>query len=226
MPVPELPLIDTPEQFAKRFNVSRETLERLKIYEQLLKRWQKGTNLVSPATLDQVWHRHFADSAQLITHASDAANWLDLGSGAGFPGLVVAICRANQEDGAVHLVESNARKCAFAHEVVRETGCSVEIHQTRIESLWGDDKLSNVECVTARALAPLSELLELAAPFFGASTRGLFLKGRQTDGELSQARQKWSFEPKTHPSLTDVQARVVELRDLRQKGSVKCGEDE
>ena len=211
------PLIDTPEEFAALFDVSRETIERLKIYERLLRQWQKGTNLVAASTLDQIWHRHFADSAQLLGHAPDGANWLDLGSGAGFPGLVVAICRANQEDGTVHLVESNARKCAFAHEVVRETGCSVEIHLARIESLCDDDRLTNVDRITARALAPMKELLELSAPFFGPTTIGLFLKGNQAKAELKRAEQDWEFRATLHPSVTQAQAWVVELGDLRTR---------
>ncbi len=213
---PDQPLIDTPERFAAAFDVSRETIARLETYAELLRRWQKGTNLVSPATLDQVWHRHFADSAQLLTYAPNAARWLDLGSGAGFPGLVVAICRANREDGVVHLIESNARKCAFLHEVVRETGCSVEIHHTRVESLWSDDRLMGVDCITARAFAPLPRLLELSAPFFGRTTRGLFLKGHQAGAELDAARENWRVQAHLHRSVTQTQAWIVELSDLRR----------
>ncbi len=216
---PDLPLIDTPETFAAVFDVSRETIARLETYARLLRRWQMGTNLVSPATLDQVWHRHFADSAQLLKYAPDAARWLDLGSGAGFPGLVVAICRANREDGRVHLVESNARKCAFLHEVVRETGCSVEIHHSRVESLWGDDRLIGVDCITARAFAPLPKLLQLSAPFFGRTTRGLFLKGNRARAELDAAREGWRVRANLYPSVTQAKAWVVELSDLRRRES-------
>ncbi len=217
--VSQPPLIDTPEKFAARFDVSRETVDRLKIYECILRQWQRGTNLVAASTLDQIWHRHFADSAQLLGYASDASVWLDLGSGAGFPGLVVAICRTNQEDGCVHLVESNSRKCAFVHEVVRETGCSVEIHDARIESLWGDDRLARVDRITARALAPLSGVLQLSAPFFGPSTHGLFLKGNQANAELKRAEQDWRFGATLHQSITQAQAWVVELSKLRARKS-------
>ena len=177
--------ITGPDDFAEAFAVSRETAARLEAYERLLHQWQKGTNLVSPATLDEIWQRHFADSAQLLSIAGDWTRWVDLGSGAGFPGLVVAICAANQEDRRVHIVESNARKSAFCHEVVRETGCSVEIHQSRIESLQGDDRLTGADIVSARALAPMSQLFRLSAPFFGPSTTGLFPKGRQVQAELA-----------------------------------------
>lgn len=204
------------EDFIARFPVSRETAERLEIYERLLRQWQKGTNLVSPATLDQVWHRHFADSAQLLEIAGDWTRWVDLGSGAGFPALVIAICVANREDGQVHIVESNARKSAFCREVVRETGCSVEIHHGRIESLQGDARLVGADIVSARALAPMNQLLNLAAPLFGAGTTGLFPKGRQVENELAQCDAGWSFERTLHPSLTDAGARIVAVTNLRR----------
>jgi len=216
---PSFEPIDTPQRFASRFNVSRETIERLMVYEALLKQWQQGVNLVAPNTLAHIWQRHFADSAQLLAHAPQAAKWLDLGSGAGFPGLVIAICTANREDSHVHIVESNARKCAFCQEVVRETGCSVEIHQTRIESLSRADKVIGAEIVTARALAPLDNLYKLASHFFGPGTTGLFLKGRQVSQELEEAAKNWDSEVQLHPSLTDARARIVEVSALRHKGS-------
>ena len=220
-------LIDTPERFAARFNVSRETIERLQIYEALLKHWQKGTNLVAPKTLEHIWHRHFADSAQLLALAPEAHKWLDLGAGAGFPGLVVAICTANREDGRVHIVESNARKCAFCREVVRETGCSVEIYEARIESLGARDKLIEADIVTARALAPLDHLFELASPFFGAGAMGLFLKGRRVNQEMEDAAKRWECEAQLHPSVTDSQARIVRIRDLRVRktGHVEAADE-
>jgi 16S rRNA (guanine527-N7)-methyltransferase len=210
-------LINTAELFASQFNVSRETIDRLTIYEVLLRQWQKGTNLVSLKTLDEIWHRHFADSAQLITLAPDSVKWLDLGSGAGFPGLVIAICLANREDAHVHIVESNARKCAFCHEVVRETGCSVEIHCDRIESLWQDDRFSGVEIITSRALSPLNELLALAAPFFTDGTTGLFLKGRNAASELEEAKTNWAFDVQMYPSITDEQANIVQVSRLQNE---------
>lgn len=211
--------ISGPEDFQERFAVSRETLERLAIYERLLKHWQKGTNLVSPATLDEVWHRHFADSAQLGSIAGEWSRWIDLGSGAGFPALVVAICFANREDRRVQMIESNARKCAFCREVVRETGCSVEIHNGRIESLYGDARLSGANIVSARALAPLAQLLDLAQPFFAAQTVGLFPKGRQADSELAACKKRWTFDVTPHQSLTDAGSRILAIRSLRANGA-------
>jgi 16S rRNA (guanine527-N7)-methyltransferase len=218
-----LPPLDTPDRFAAHFNVSRETIEKLEIYEALLRQWQKGTNLVSPKTLDTIWHRHFADSAQLMPLAPDSATWLDLGSGAGFPGMVIAICSANREDSLVHIVESNARKCAFCQEVVRETGCSVEIHCDRIESLGAMDRFDGVDIVTARALSPLNELLTLAAPFFSDESRGLFLKGRQAENERVGAEKNWNFVAQMYPSITDSEASIVQVTDLQRKGQTTCG---
>ncbi len=216
---PSLEPIDTPERFAHHFNVSRETIERLRIYEMLLKQWQRGVNLVAPNTLPHVWQRHFADSAQLLAHAPRANKWLDLGSGAGFPGLVVAICAANQDYSHVQIIESNAKKCAFCQEVVRETGCSVEIHHARIESPEMQDKLSAVDIVTARALAPLDQLYRLAAPYLRRGATGLFLKGRQVERELASAAKNWRCEITLHPSVTDARARIVEVKSLRHKES-------
>ena len=116
----------------RAFSVSHETVEKLELYERLLLQWQKAVNLVSPTTLPQVWQRHFADSAQLIALAPNAKNWVDLGSGGGFPGLAIAIMLANQKECCVHLIESNSRKCAFLSEVARRTGASARVHNMRI----------------------------------------------------------------------------------------------
>jgi len=216
-----IPTISGPEDFKAQFHVSRETMERLKTYEALLRRWQRVVNLVSPATLDRVWQRHFADSAQLFAFAGQPKQWLDLGSGAGFPGLVIAILLANRDDVSVHLIESNARKCAFLAEVVRQTGASVEIHATRIESLGSADTVLRPDIVSARALAPLEELLGLAMPFLqpdaeGAPrARGLFLKGRGIEAELAAAKQAYSFDLVLHDSLSDAQGRIAEISRLQ-----------
>lgn len=224
-PVPaSLARISSPEDFIEAFRVSRETADRLTVYEGLLRQWQKGTNLVSPASLDHVWHRHFADSAQLLSHAGDWRKWIDLGSGAGFPALVVAICNANREDRRVHMVESNARKCAFAREVVRETGCSVEIHHSRIERLHHDARLAGVDIVSARALAPLDKLLGLAAPFFAPGTVGIFPKGKNAEQERADSARKWSCAMTLHPSLTDAEAAIVLVNGLQNRSNGLEGE--
>jgi 16S rRNA (guanine527-N7)-methyltransferase len=210
--------IGTPEQFAGVFDVSRETIDKLLAYEALLRQWQKTINLVAPSTLDTVWSRHFADTAQLLALAPpDAKRWLDLGSGAGFPGLVLAIMLAGREGARVTLVESDTRKAAFLGEVARRTGAPVDIRPERIEKIATQSKLGAVDVITARALAPLPRLLELAAPAFSAHTIGLFLKGRDAENEVDAARERWTFESSLHPSLTDAGGRIVVVRALQAK---------
>lgn len=210
--------IDGPDAFAAAFGVSRETVERLETYANLLLKWRNAVNLVAPGTLDDIWHRHFADSAQLVALAGDDARvWLDLGSGGGFPGLVVAIMLANRRGSVIHLVESNARKCAFLRDVSRATGATVEIHDTRIETLSGADTVLRADVISARALSPLERLLGQAAPFFGPDSRGLFLKGRNAEQEVRAARRRYAFEATLHPSRTEKSARIVEIAALREK---------
>ena len=224
-----------PEEFAAAFAVSRQVVDRLAVYDTLLRQWQKTIILVAPSTLDGVWYRHFADSAQLVALAPRARTWVDLGSGAGFPGLVAAIMLAGvpttslavaapptpspspQGGGGpsrrivelprMTLIESNARKCAFLREVVRQTGVaqsvSVDILSTRIEAAATQASLAGPDVVAARALASLSRLLELSAPLFASRTVGLFLKGRDAATELEAARKSWSFNAELIPSRTE-----------------------
>jgi 16S rRNA (guanine527-N7)-methyltransferase len=222
-----------PEDFAAAFDVSRETLERLEIYEKLLRQWQKAVNLVAPSTLDAIWHRHFADSAQLLAVAGPQPSpWLDLGSGAGFPGLVVAILLSEKlvpspiapafsARGQVVLIESNARKGAFLREVVRQTGIlpgvAVDILSIRIETAATQANLPRPAVVSARALAPLERLLALAAPLVGPSTTGLFLKGRGVEAEIAEAKKAWNFSFELVPSLTEPDGRVAVVRHLEPK---------
>jgi 16S rRNA (guanine527-N7)-methyltransferase len=210
--------IDTPQAFAKAFAVSRGTLDRLHTYDRLLRQWQKAVNLVAPGTLDEIWHRHFADSAQLVALAPPGARtWLDLGSGAGFPGLVVAIMLAERNTGQMTLIESDQRKAAFLGEVARKTGVPVDIHAARAENTATQTKVAAVDVVTARALAPLPRLLRLAAPYFGPRTTGLFLKGRDVESELEEARAAWSFVCELEPSLTDSEGRIAVIRKLHPR---------
>jgi len=208
----QLPYIAGAADFARAFGAAPDTMAALETYAGLLRRWQKAVNLVAPASLGDLWHRHFADSAQLWELAPGARRWLDLGSGAGFPGLVIAILGANQ---GVHvlLVESSGRKCAFLAEVARATGAPVEIRNERIESLRLGRTVAPFDVVTARGLAPLNKLLRLAAPFFGSGTVGLFPKGRNARAEVETARAAWTFHVKLVQSRTDRHARVLELRE-------------
>jgi 16S rRNA (guanine527-N7)-methyltransferase len=209
--------------FAAAFPVSRETLARLATYEGLLRRWQTAVNLVAPSTLDAIWHRHFADSAQLVALAPSARAWVDLGSGAGFPGLIVAILLAGDPSPPprLTLIESNARKCAFLREVVRETqiagSLSVDILSTRIETATTQGSLQPPDVVSARAVAPLDKLFALAAPLFASSTVGLFLKGRDAAAELQAAEKLWNFQSELVPSRTERDARIVVVRKLERK---------
>lgn len=219
-----LPADLTPEGFMSAFEDSRETLARLEVYANRLRTWQKKINLVAPATLPALWQRHFADSAQLLNLAPDGSRrWVDLGSGAGFPGLVLAIRLAGRgvEGTRVSLVESDTRKCAFLAEVVRATGLAplvaVDIVNGRIEDPATRARIGLAEVVTSRALAPLDRLFALAEPLFEPTTVGLFLKGRGVDEELALAEQRWRFTAELVPSLTDAEGRVVVVRSLAGK---------
>lgn len=202
------PHIAIPEAFAARFDVSRETLAHLQTYAALLARWTPRINLVSAASLADQWHRHFADSAQLLAFRPPAARrWLDLGSGAGFPGLVIAIlAREAAPDLRLHLVESDQRKCAFLRQVVTETGLTLDISPERIEALAPQA----ADIVSARALAPLTRLLAHAEKHLAPGGIGLFPKGRTVHNELAEAEQSWRFACRVHPSITDPEAAIVE----------------
>ena len=210
--------ISGPKEFAEVFDVSRETLDRLKTYEALLKTWQKAVNLISPATLGEIWHRHFANSAQLFRLAPEGAKaWLDVGSGGGLPGLVLAILLAEREGAKITLVESDTRKAAFLGEVARKTGVPVEIYTERIEKLATQAKSLQRDVITARALAPLPRLLELIAPFFSPHTIAVLPKGKEVEAEVSEARKTWDFDCSLVPSLTDAEARVAVIRNLHAR---------
>ncbi len=205
---PEGPL--DAEGFARLVPVSRETLARLEAHLALLARWQRRINLVGAASLADPWRRHILDSAQLLRLLPGTdIRLLDLGSGAGFPGLVLALLGVRE----VHLVESDRRKAAFLAEAVRITGASgVTLHRRRIEALAPFP----VEAVTARALAPLPRLLELAAPFLGPSTLGLFPKGGNFEAELTEARRHWRMRTQIEPSLSSPEGRILVLREVRR----------
>jgi 16S rRNA (guanine527-N7)-methyltransferase len=172
---------------------------RLEIYAKLLLKWQKTINLVSAATLAHIWTRHFADSLQVVLAVPAARLWVDLGSGAGFPGLVTAIVLKDQPGARVHLIDSDQRKCAFLREVSRETGAPTIVHNGRIEDVARqiDDP---IEAVSARALAPLPQLLDYAAIFLAKGACGVFLKGQYLDDELTDSAIQSRYEITTRPS--------------------------
>jgi 16S rRNA (guanine527-N7)-methyltransferase len=190
-------------------DVSRETLERLELYESLLRKWNPAINLVSRTTLSDAWSRHFVDSAQLLALAPvDAASWVDLGSGGGFPGLVIAIL-ANElrPDLSVTLVESDQRKAAFLAEVARQIGVAVAVKAERAETLTP----CNCDILSARALAPLKELLSLSMRHLKPGGVGLFLKGAQSGAEVAEALETFRFTLQKIPSQTDPMAVILSV---------------
>lgn len=218
-------LVRGPDDFASAFDVSRETLVQLQTYADLLGKWQQTINLVAPKTLADVWQRHFADSAQLYRLIPPGAQHLmDIGSGGGFPGLVLAIMAAEKHhlDPArpsphVTLVESDTRKSAFLREVARQTGIAVDIMSTRIETIPNCDTVAAVDVITSRALAALPLLFEFVEPIFAPGSLALFLKGRTIEDEVTEATKSWDFELELEPSLTMSDARIAVIRDLKRR---------
>ncbi len=196
--------------------VSRETVERLDRFVDLLLTWQKTTNLISPSSISQIWTRHVADSLQLLDLAPEARTWIDLGSGGGFPGAVIACALAEQKGAAIHLVESNAKKAAFLREAGRTTGAPIIVHAMRIEKFVHSYE-GPAEVVTARALATLKLLLTLSFPLLAAGAQGLFPKGQDIDAELTQASKYWNINHTLVPSRTDRQGRIVIVRALERR---------
>lgn len=197
------------EGFSSALDVSRETLSRLTLHLDLLRRWQGAINLVGATTLADPWRRHVLDSAQLLAHIpAGTQSLVDLGSGAGFPGMVLALLGIPE----VHLVESDHRKAAFLREVARATGASVVVHAARIEALAGWP----ATVITARALAPLPRLLSLAERFLGSDSVCLFSKGEKVDDELTDARKDWHMETELFPSRSAPSGVVLKLRGIRR----------
>lgn len=194
-------------------HVSRETADRLDCLVAVLLEWQTRTNLVARSTLPHLWTRHVADSAQLLRLAPEAKVWIDLGSGAGFPGLVIACALADTPGAMAHLVESNAKKCAFLREAARRIGLPVTVHCARIEQFTSDFK-GMADVVTARALAPLDRLLALAAPLLKTSGIGLFPKGQDVEAELTSASKCWKFDAALAPSVTSSTSAILVVRTL------------
>jgi 16S rRNA (guanine527-N7)-methyltransferase len=193
--------------------VSRETAARLDRFVALLLETQRHTNLVGSGALPELWTRHVADSLQLLALAPEARVWLDLGSGGGFPGLVIACALADQPGSAVHLVESNGKKAAFLRQVIRALSLPAEVHEQRIESL--EDIAADV--ITARAVAPLAKLLGYVAPLLKTGGKALLLKGQDVERELTDAAKYWTIEAEFMPSRTHPAGRIVVVRALRRR---------
>jgi 16S rRNA (guanine527-N7)-methyltransferase len=194
--------------------VSDDTLARLDKFATLLTAWQRRINLIAPSTLSHLWTRHIADSLQLLPLAPEAKIWIDLGSGAGFPGIPLACALAQTPGTQVHLVESNGKKAAFLRETVRITGVPATVHADRIEN-FGDSFGGNADVVTARALAPLKSLCDQALPLLAKGAIGLFLKGQDVEAELTQAAKYWTVEAGLKPSVTSRDGVIVVVRSLK-----------
>ncbi len=199
---------------SKQLNVSRETIDDLEILVCLLKKWNKAINLVGKATIDDVWLRHILDSAQVWQFRPKAIKtWVDLGSGGGFPGLVLAIlAKTDAPDVVFHLIESDARKCAFLRNVSRETSLNTVVHTARIEDV-GEIA---ADVVSARALASVDMLLGLSLSFLSKNAYCLFLKGQGCATEVEKAHESWYFQFEMTESLSDSSGTILKLWNIQR----------
>ncbi|MCF6215202.1 MAG: 16S rRNA (guanine(527)-N(7))-methyltransferase RsmG [Emcibacter sp.] len=206
----------TPERFtekifAQKTGVSRETMANIHIYASLLTKWQKKINLVSQSTMPDLWLRHFYDSFQLKARLAglnaEKTKILDIGSGAGFPGLLLSMLGL----GEFHMVESNNKKCAFMRQVIRETNCNAVIHNERIENI----RPFHVDYIISRACAPLNKLLDLARNFIHDDTVCLFLKGQTAEEEIADARRCWAFEVEKFTSISQDRAMLLKVSHIK-----------
>jgi 16S rRNA (guanine527-N7)-methyltransferase len=189
-------------------NVPRGTLDRLEHYAAMLGEWNTKFNLVSESTLPQVWTRHFMDSAQLMKFIPDTVRTVaDLGSGAGFPGLVLSIMGAQK----TYLIESTGKKANFLRAVIEELKLNAVVHQERVENLEN----FKVDIVTARALAPLKDILKLSKPLMKKDSICLFLKGKNAPVELTESAKYWKFDCETVPSISDSSGSVLIIKNIR-----------
>lgn len=193
--------------------VSRETFERLQAFEQLFLKWNRSINLAAPSTLDDVWRRHILDSAQLARIAPAATRWVDLGSGGGFPGLVLGFLLQERPGASIDLVESNRKKASFLQSVIGQFSLPARVLAKRIDDSYA--LVSAPEIVTARALAALPDLLDLAAPWLTKGARAMFHKGRDYRAEVEESTHRWAFDLVEHSSMTDPHGVVLEITNLR-----------
>ena len=196
--------------------VSRETELRLDRYVDLLLEWQAKTNLVAPSTLPHLWTRHISDSLQLLALAPTANIWVDFGSGGGFPGVVLACALAEAPGAMIHLVERNAKKGAFLREALRITNSPGTLHLTDIGDSV-DSVIGAVDCVTARAVPPLHQLIGFAEPLVKQGAKALLLKGQDVEAELTEATKYWNIKPHLHSSRTGGHGWIVELDQIERR---------
>lgn len=203
-------------EFLACADVSRETLDGLDRYADLLVKWQAAINLVGPATIAQLWTRHFLDSLQLASCLEGARHVVDLGSGAGFPGCVIALALKDlRPDAQVDLVESNGKKASFLKIVTQTLQLPVSVHNQRIETVI--PTLARPDVVTARALAPLTDLIRWTESWLSAGTMALFHKGRDVDKELAEAARYWDIGYSVIPSVVDDASVVLRISSIARK---------
>ena len=201
-------------------NVSRETEERLTVFHDLLVQWQARINLIAPSTIQQIWSRHIIDSLQVYDALEGADEIVDIGSGAGLPGMIIAIMLAQEGKGRIHLVESNGKKCAFLNAVNREIGLrglgvDVDVVNNRIEKALPN--IDRPQVVTARALASLNDLLRLTQSYLEAGTIGVFPKGRDHEAEIEEARRFWDFDLSVQQSQLQDDSVLLKISALRPR---------
>ncbi len=210
-----IPESATRKDIKNAFSVSRESLKKLDIFVELLRKWQKKINLVGPKELVRLWSRHIADGLELANAIPlDVKSIVDLGSGSGIPGIIVAIALSDRGV-EVHLVESNGKKAAFMREAIRKTGVKATVHCARIEDVYDQPWVNEIELVTARALAPLPLLVKLAVPFVESGGEMLFLKGEAVDSELTQTSKYWNMKHICLPSRTNVAGCILSIKEVR-----------
>nr|WP_319384829.1 16S rRNA (guanine(527)-N(7))-methyltransferase RsmG [uncultured Roseibium sp.] len=207
-------LKDTGKVVHKFGDVSRETLDRLQIFVDLVLKWQPAQNLIAPSTIPDIWMRHVVDSLQTQWTYPEAFTWVDIGSGGGFPGIVTAILLADTPGSHVHLIESNQRKAAFLRTALRETGSTGSVHPGRIESVAKEWSHGSVDAVSARALASLDLLFRLAKPFTDGGAKAVFHKGQDFQREVDEAADSWNFDLVEKTSVVDPTSRMLLFSDV------------
>ena len=204
------------KNFEESVNVSRETWARLRQYENIVRKWQKTINLISPTTVSDLWGRHVLDSLQIWSIDPNPKIWVDMGSGAGFPGIVTAICLAEQGSGWVHLIESNQKKAAFLRSVIVETGARASVHPVRVADAF--DIAPEIDAISARALASLDDLLDMSEPWFLQNKKlSTYLhKGRDYQLEIELARSRWAFNLVKYDSQIQDGSVILQIDSLKR----------
>jgi 16S rRNA (guanine527-N7)-methyltransferase len=196
-------------------DVSRETFERLLKYEAMFFKWSKAINLAAPSTLQEFWLRHVVDSAQIASLQKPSGKWVDIGSGGGLPGIILAVFLTEAGAEPIHLVESNGKKAAFLRSALTETGAKGIVINQRVESALA--KVGKVDIVTARALSSLSALFAMAEAWLSQGATGLFHKGREFQREIEEARGGWYFDLIEHASVVESDSVILEISNLKRR---------